>query len=187
MPNRVKRPTPPTARAADGAADARRTAAPVHDLRALYRLHLGGTRRERLLWASVGFGITFAVVRGITHAIRAGVGPFHNVGGGGTHVHHLVFGILLLLGVGYLWLVQVGTGMGPASSWLSVLTALLYGVGSALTLDEFALWLRFKDVYWSGQGRESIDAVVIFGSVLVIGVLGGPFVHTATRHLLRRR
>jgi len=67
------------------------------------------------------------------------------------HLHHLVLGILLLLGVGYLWLAQVGTGIGRSLDWPSRITALLYGIGAALTLDEFALWLRLEDVYWARE------------------------------------
>ncbi len=63
--------------------------------------------------------------------------------------------------------------------------SVLYGVGAALTLDEFALWLNLEDVYWERQGRESIDAVILFGAFLSIGLWGGPFFHallkTATR------
>jgi len=137
----------------------------------LYRHHFRDPRRERLFLASVGFFVAFAVTRIIVHAIRDDRGPFHNVQVGTTHIHHLVFGILMLLLVGYLWLVQVGVGRGIASR----LTALAYGVGSALTLDEFALWLNLQDVYWERQGRESIDAVVLFGGFLSIGLWGGPF------------
>ena len=75
-----------------------------------------------------------------------GKGPLHDVVVGGMHLHHLVLGILLLLGAGYLWLAQVGTGVGRSLDWPSRLTALLLGVGAALTLDEFALWLRLEDV-----------------------------------------
>jgi hypothetical protein len=52
--------------------------------------------------------------------------------------------------------------------------SLLYGVGAALTLDEFALWLNLKDVYWTSQGRTSIDAVILFGALLAIGAWGAP-------------
>jgi hypothetical protein len=52
--------------------------------------------------------------------------------------------------------------------------SILYGVGAALTLDEFALWLNLKDVYWSSQGRSSIDAVILFGALLAIGAWGAP-------------
>src|SRR6266851_10056870 len=110
-------------------------------LRHLYATHLADPRRERLFLSSLAFFIAFAATRGITTAIREGVGPFHNVAVGGTHVHHLVFGILLLLLTGYLWMVLVD-GDQPTHRWQARLTALAFGVGAALTLDEFALWLR---------------------------------------------
>ena len=66
-------------------------------LKELYHFHFRDERRERLFLASLSFVVTFAIVRGITHAIRAGVGPFHNVSSGGLHIHHLVWGIVLLL------------------------------------------------------------------------------------------
>jgi hypothetical protein len=122
-------------------------------------------------------------VRGITHLIRAGIGPFNNVSSGGLHIHHLVWGILLLLVVGYVWLIEAGT----TSSLLSSITAILYGVGAALALDEFALWLNLQDVYWTGPGRESIDAVVIFAGLLSVGIWGGPFLREVMLHLIGRR
>src|SRR5438128_12638963 len=112
---------------------------PLRSPRALYREHVADARQERLFLSSVAFFLTFAIVRAITYAIHAGKGPLHDVVVGSTHLHHLVWGILLLLGVGYLWLAQVGTGIGRSLDWPSRLTALLYGVGAALTLDEFAL------------------------------------------------
>jgi hypothetical protein len=93
---------------------------------------------------------------------------------GGRHIHHLVWGILMLLGVGYGWLVDVGTGESDTSLLASRLMSLLYGAGAALTLDEFALWLDLRDVYWTRQGRASVDAVVLFGSLLAVGALGAP-------------
>lgn len=152
-------------------------------LRDLYRLHFKDERRERFFLASLSFLITFAAVRGITAMIRAGVGPFHNVTAGTTHIHHLVWGILLLLLVGYVWLSEVGVGSG----WVASLTAIAFGVGAALTLDEFALWLNLQDVYWEREGRISIDVVLIFGSLLSAGVWGGPFIAEMTRILFRRR
>jgi len=137
----------------------------------VYRFHFRSERRERLFLASLSFLLTFAIVRGITYSIRAGIGPFHNVSAGGTHIHHLVWGILLPLVVGYVWLLEVGVG----SSWVASLTAVLFGVGAALTLDEFALWLNLQDVYWERQGRISVDVVLIFGGLLSVGVWGGPF------------
>jgi hypothetical protein len=155
----------------------------VNVLSELYRFHFKSERRERLFLASLGFLVTFGVVRGITHLIRLGVGPFHNVTSGGLHIHHLVWGILLLLVVGYIWLIQEGTGESTFPSWFSRVTAMVYGVGAALTLDEFALWLNLQDVYWAQAGRESIDAVVIFGSLLSVGIWGGPFFRAVAREL----
>jgi len=152
-------------------------------LKRIYQFHFQNERRERLFLASLGFLVTFAIVRGITHLIRAGIGPIHNISSGGLHIHHLVWGILLLLGVGYVWLIEQGTGSG----WLASATAFAYGVAAALTLDEFALWLNLEDVYWTGAGRVSIDAVVIFASLLSVGIWGGPFLRELTEHLVRRK
>jgi len=150
-------------------------------LRELYTFHFQNERRERLFLASVGFLLTFGIVRGITHLIRAGVGPFHNVTSGGLHIHHLVWGILILILVGYVWLIEQGVG----SNWIASVTAILFGVGAALTLDEFALWLNLQDVYWTGTGRESIDAVIIFISLLSVGIWGGPFLREVVREFFK--
>jgi hypothetical protein len=150
-------------------------------IRWLYHFHFQDERRERLFLASVGFLITFGVVRAITHMIRAGVGPFHDIGGGTLHIHHLVWGIVLLLLVGYAWLIQAGGDL------FSHLTAFTFGVGAALTLDEFALWFNFADVYWTRQGRESIDAVVIFGGLLSVAFWGYPLMRALARWLRAKR
>ena len=149
----------------------------------LYRFHFKSERRERLFLASVGFLITFAIVRGITAMIRAGVGPLQNVSAGGLHIHHLVWGILLLLLVGYVWLSEFGVD----SSWLASLTAIAFGVGAALTLDEFALWLNLQDVYWEREGRISVDVALIFASLLSAGWWGAPFLAAIGRVVLRGR
>ena len=153
--------------------------------RDLYRKHVSESRRERLLLASVAFCTAFAIVRVITHAIRAGRGPFHNIQVVGEHIHHLVWGILILLLVGYCWLAQVGTGQGSGSPWAGRSLSILYGIGAALTLDEFALWLNLQDVYWERQGRTSIDAVILFGSFLSIGIWGAPFFHSLLKEAYR--
>jgi len=155
-------------------------------VRELYRLHFAQVHRERQLVAAIAFYLSFAVVRILTHAIRAGRGPFHNVEVGGRHIHHLVWGILLLLTVGYGWLLQIGTDAHAKSRWPGRIMAFLYGVGAALTLDEFALWLNLRDVYWERQGRASVDAVVLFGALLAIGMLGGRFFLSLAREALRR-
>ncbi len=139
--------------------------------------------RERLLLASIGFYIGFAGIRALTHSIRAGRGPFHNVAVGGRHIHHLVWGILLLLLVGYCWLWQVS----KEDRFLSRLLSFAYGLGAALTLDEFALWLNLRDVYWEREGRASIDAILLFSALLGMGIFGGRFVHALSREAFNKR
>jgi hypothetical protein len=136
---------------------------------AWYVRHFHSPAEERRFLSSSAFGLTFAVTRGITHSIRDQRGPFRNVEVGTRHIHHMTFGILGLLGVGYAWLNEVGLPRDGCQTRSSRLTAALYGAGSALTLDEFALWLNLQDDYWTKQGRESIDAVVLFGALLSAG------------------
>ena len=130
--------------------------------------------RRRLFVASVSFFLTFAGVRGVVYAILHQIPPFHFIEVGGRHIHHLVFGIIILLLVGYGWLCEVGSGSDDSSVLVGRLMSILYGVGAALTLDEFVLWLNLKDVYWSPEGRASIDAVMLFGSLLAAGAWGAP-------------
>jgi hypothetical protein len=85
----------------------------------------------------------------------------------GLHLHHLVWGIVLILVSGFL-----GFAINPVSPWNEAL-AVLFGVGAGLTLDEFALWVYLKDVYWAEEGRASFDAVVIaavLGGLVVLGL-----------------
>jgi len=156
---------------------------PERDVRALYRKHFGDRRKERQLLSTGAFFVTFATVRGITHAIRAERGPFRNITPGGRHIHHMTFGIMGLLTVGYLWMLEVGINEQRRSSRI---TSIGYGSGAALTLDEFALWLNLADDYWTKQGRESIDAVVLFGSLLSLSVLGKGFLKELVRPERRR-
>jgi hypothetical protein len=130
--------------------------------------------RRRLFLAAVSFFLTFLGVRLLVVCITHNIGPFGWVEMGGEHIHHLVWGILLLLLVGYGLVAEIDTGTTPLALFWSRLLSILYGVAAALTLDEFALWLNLKDVYWSRQGRESIDAVVLFGALLAIGAWGAP-------------
>ncbi len=131
--------------------------------------------RRRLFLAAVTFFITFLGVRLLVYAIVHHVGPFGWVMVGGRHIHHLVWGILLLLAAGYLELAEFGTGGTPGSIFASRLISILYGMGAALTLDEFALWLNLDpNAYWTREGRTSIDAVVLFGALLAMGAWGAP-------------
>lgn len=124
--------------------------------------------QRRILLANFGFVITFAIVRGLAWSIHNDIGPFHNVEMGGRHIHHMVWGILLLLLVGFGWLAEIGDGEAGHSVFMGRLMALFYGAGAAMTLDEFALWLNLQDVYWAREGRESIMAGLVF---LALGVM----------------
>ncbi len=133
---------------------------------------------RRMFLASVSFFITFLAVRLLVASITHHVGPFSYVEMGGRHIHHLVWGIFLLLINGYVELTEADIGAGLLAVFLSRFVALSYGIGAALTLDEFALWLNLDAAaYWSQQGRESIDAVVLFGALLAIGTWGAPLFH----------
>jgi hypothetical protein len=122
----------------------------------VYRDGIVDTGRETQFLFFVSFLVSFGFIRTSAHMIRAQVSWWPgNVEVGGTHIHHLVWGILLLLINGY-----VGVAIHPGDPWRDIV-AVLFGIGTGLTLDEFALWLNLKDVYWSKQGRRSIDAVVI--------------------------
>jgi hypothetical protein len=141
-------------------------------LRRVYRRHIEGTTRERPFLASLGFFVTVIVVRTITIAIHHHVPLFHDVQMHGRHIHHMVWGILLLLAVGYSWLMGFGTRV--PTDGVGRLTSMLYGIASALVLDEFALWLNLQDVYWQREGRESVEAMVMFASLLAMTLLGAP-------------
>jgi hypothetical protein len=119
-------------------------------------------RRVLVAWMLGAFLVTFLVTRFITRAIRSGRGPFRDTSVGGVHIHHEVYGIFLMLGAG-----AGEFTYSPPPPWVHLL-AVVFGIGAALTLDEFALWLHLDDVYWSREGRSSIEAVLI---ALVVGGL----------------
>ena len=132
--------------------------------------------RRRMFIASVSFLITFVGVRILVHRIVNHEGHFQWVMVHGLHIHHLVWCILILLLVGYGWLLDLGRSHSPLSIFFSRLMSVSYGVGAALTLDEFALWLNLEpDAYWSSAGRLNIDAIILFGSLLAVGAWGAPF------------
>jgi len=108
-----------------------------------------GQRAALASWIS--FTGTFAAVRGITYSIRAGKGPFRNLSAGGEHLHHYLWGIAMLAGVGAVAV------HGDERHRAHPVVATTYGSGLALIVDEFALLLDLKDVYWARQGRLSVD------------------------------
>jgi hypothetical protein len=143
--------------------------------------------QRRLFLACVAFFLTFAGVRLVTYTNYHHIGPFHDIYFRGRHIHHLVWGILILLLVGYGWLVEAGSEGRQTSVFAGRALSLLYGAGAALTLDEFALWLNLEDVYWAHEGRASIDAVILFGALLLMGVWGGKFLGALVREFSTRR
>lgn len=142
----------------------------------LIRTTIPDRPRRRMFIASVAFLVTFIGVRLLVSLVMHDRGPFEWVVVRGRHIHHLVWGILILLFVGYGWLLDLGRSHSPTSILMSRLMSVSYGVGAALTLDEFALWLNLQpDAYWSSSGRLSIDAIILFGGLLGAGAWGAPF------------
>ena len=154
----------------------------------LFHQHVPDRPKRRLFLAAVGFFTTFALARSLAFLASHNFSSFGYIYIGGTHVHHLVWGILLLLAVGFGWLIEVGTGSRSSSLLASRLMSLLYGVGAALTLDEFAIWLNLQEgVYWTRRDRASLDAVLLFGALLLIGLWGRAFLKAISHELLLSR
>jgi hypothetical protein len=118
-----------------------------------------GQRAALASW--MAFTATFGAVRGITYSIRAGKGPFRNISAGGEHLHHYMWGIAMLAGVGAVAV------HGDERYRSHPALALSYGSGLALIVDEFALLLDLRDVYWARQGRISVDVAV--GGIALAG------------------
>jgi hypothetical protein len=123
-----------------------------------------------LMLCFLAFVVTFAVTRAITRLIRDGRGPFHDQVAGGTHIHHSIPGLVLLI-------VGAFTSVGaPYELGWRCFAAILIGIGVSLVLDEFALILHLQDVYWSGEGQLSIQAVSLTAACLGLALVGfSPF------------
>jgi hypothetical protein len=133
----------------------------------IYERWIVETGKQPELFLLLSFLASFGFIRTSAHMIRAQVKWWPgNVSVGGTHVHHLVWGILLILATGY-----VAIAISPGSPGREIL-AVLFGIGAGLTLDEFALWLNLEDVYWSDKGRRSIDAVIIAAALAALVLTG---------------
>ena len=159
---------------------------PAERQEGLHLHHHLGPRRERAMFATLGFVVALALTRGITTLLhKRGAGPNGGIIIGGVHIHHFVFGIAGMFLVGYGWLLLFGLEREPSRRWFR-LTALGYGICSALILDEFALLLNLRDVYWEREGRESVDALAIFAALLLWAVLIAPFAQAVWRHLRGR-
>jgi hypothetical protein len=133
-------------------------------------IHAG---KEPLLFLLIGLLTAFFFVRLSTRLMRANVRWwFGELKPRGLHIHHMVFGIIAMVVVGIM---QVA--LQPSGRLLD-LFALVFGIGIALVLDEFALVLHLEDVYWSEEGRTSVDAVVLaatFSGLLLIGLAPAGF------------
>ena len=136
--------------------------------------------KEPELLLTLAFLLGFGGVRFVTHSIRNDWLPmFDNVTAGGVHIHHMVPGMLLVLVAGYLGLVM---GENRPVRLLSA----LFGVGAALVLDEFALWLRLADVYWTPEGRQSIEAVIVATALGILYLAGMDFLRHVGQLLIGR-
>ena len=124
--------------------------------------------RESAVLVLLAFLLSFGFIRTSARLIRDPKVTWWpgNVEAGGVHIHHLVWGISLLLLSGFAAFVT-----NLDSPWWQI-TAIGFGIGAGLTLDEFALWLHLEDVYWSSEGRSSIDAVVLTAIVAGLVVVG---------------
>ena len=141
------------------------------DITAAYDRHIQVPGKEAHFLILIAFVLSFGFIRTSAHMIKAQVSwwPGNVETKSGTHVHHMFWGILLLITMGY-----VGIATSIPDPWFE-LVAVAFGIGMGLTMDEFALWLNLEDVYWKEKGRESIDAVVVTVGMLVIALLGLQF------------
>ena len=129
--------------------------------------------RHGLFLVLVGFLVSFGFIRvsaRLGRSPRVPWWPGSVVSDSGVHLHHLVWGICLMLGAGTL-----GFALFHKSPGLEICAA-LFGVGAGFTVDEFALWVYLDDVYWAKEGRASIDAAVIAATLMLLVLLGAqPF------------
>jgi hypothetical protein len=133
--------------------------------------------RVPLMWCLIAFILTFFVTRTIVRYIRHNAGndaprkwwqPRNISGGGGMHIHHMVIGVILVMVSGLTMVTLAVDGGVPEFTAASI----LFGIGAALVLDEFALILHLSDVYWAEDGRTSVDAVFVAVAVAGLLILG---------------
>ncbi|GAA2554670.1 hypothetical protein GCM10010435_26470 [Winogradskya consettensis] len=129
------------------------------------RLREAARVRRGLILAWWTFTITFVFLRVLTLLIHLKVRGFGDVSLGGVHLHHYVWGILILMAVGF-------GGLVNRSSRFNMVAGAAYGVGLALVIDEAALLIELRDVYWSGEGWGSVALAIVLigvtGSILVL-------------------
>jgi hypothetical protein len=131
------------------------------DVARAYDEHLRGRPVEASLAATVAYFATLAITRVVTTLFRGDTVGYVSIAG--VHIHHLVFGVVILLIAGVFALDDI---------W-RIGRAILFGIGAALVLDEFALLVFLKDVYWLPQGAISVAALVIGLVALVVNMWRG--------------
>ncbi len=135
---------------------------------ALFGEHIIAPGKLALFLMFVAFVATFLFIRFSVRMIRAGVSWWPgNVQPGGLHIHHVVFGMAFMLVAGVLAFAPLSWD----SPWWEIMGA-LFGIGAALVLDEFALILHLDDVYWSEQGRLSVEVIALAIGLIGLLVLG---------------
>jgi len=143
------------------------------------RLSLG---RRIALRTLASYVVTFAGLRVVTAIIYHQWfphGPFrYVVTKSGLHIHHLFWGIWLLMCTSF-------SALATRSEPWHLRIAVIFGIALGLTLDEFAMWLRLADVYWSPEGVESLKVGAAVGAVLAMYAFGQPFWHAVVRDLFR--
>jgi lysyl-tRNA synthetase class 2 len=145
-----------------------------HAVRSSYERNVRGKPVEASSLATVAYFVTLVVVRGFVTATHGETRDYLLVGG--VHIHHLVLGIIAILVAGVFALDAV----------LRLTRAVLFGVGAALVLDEFALLVFLKDVYWLPQGVISVFALAVGLAALAVNAWRGrPFIQELTGNLRR--
>lgn len=125
--------------------------------------------KQALFMVLAGFVLSFAFIRMSTRLMRSPKvtwWPGSVVSESGVHLHHLVFGIVTMMVAGAVGFTALGD-----SPWVEI-CGFAFGVGAGLTIDEFALWVYLDDVYWTEQGRVSIDATVVAAAAMGLVLLG---------------
>jgi hypothetical protein len=139
----------------------------MHWIVELYRQEIVEPGKQPLFLLLLGLIGSFLFIRTSTRMIRAKVSWWPgNVSAGKVHLHHEFFGMILMLVCGILafW-------FDTSGPWRNIL-ALGFGIGAGLVLDEFALLLHLKDVYWTKEGRSSLTAVVLATAATMVVLLG---------------
>jgi hypothetical protein len=129
-------------------------------------IHGSGSTQSSVLLLFAAFLVSFLFIRASTRLMRSPKVPWWPgsiTTEGGLHLHHLVFGIVLMLIGGTL-----GFALTDDAPWIQ-LSAVAFGIGAGLTFDEFALWVHLEDVYWADQGRQSVDATIV--AIIFVGMV----------------